>query len=143
MPDARRSLSQIPVALAILALTRAADAQPEAKGRPPAEERASPESAANSPAARAAPTMPRPRSYAPPRYPPEARALGVEAVVVLELDIDKSGKVTRAAVVEPAGNGFDEAAIEAARALEFEPARRANGTPFAARILYRYTFTLK
>jgi TonB family protein len=102
-------------------------------------------------AARAAPeeppksgaSMPRPTNYAPPRYPPEAEAAGLEAVVVLELDIDKTGRVTRAAVLEPGGHGFDEAALEAARDLVFEPARWADGTPFSARIRYRYTFTLK
>jgi TonB family protein len=88
-------------------------------------------------------SMPRPKNYAPPLYPPEAEAAGIEAAVVLELDIDKTGRVTRAAVIEPAGHGFDEAALEAARELEFEPARRADGTPFNARIRYRYTFTLK
>jgi len=33
----------------------------------------------------------------------------------------------------PAGDGFDEAALEAAQKLAFEPARKADGTPFAAR----------
>jgi TonB family protein len=87
--------------------------------------------------------MPRLKSYAPPRYPPEAQAQGLEAAVVLELDINTKGRVTRAAVIEPAGHGFDEAAVLAAKNLDFEPARRADGTPFAARIRYRYTFTLK
>lgn len=89
------------------------------------------------------PSMPRPKNYSPPQYPPEAEAEGLEAAVALELDIDRTGRVTRAAVIEPAGRGFDEAALEAAQKLEFEPARRADGTPFSARIRYRYTFTLK
>ncbi len=65
-----------------------------------------------------------------------------EGRVVLSLDIDKEGHVTRASVAEPAGHGFDEAALEAGKGLEFEPARKADGTPFAARIKYRYAFTL-
>ena len=88
-------------------------------------------------------TLPRPLNYAPPEYPPEAEAQGIEGSVTLELDIDRTGKVTRAAVLEPAGHGFDEAAVNAAKKLEFEPARRADGTPFAARIRYRYSFNLK
>lgn len=88
-------------------------------------------------------SLPRPLNYAPPEYPPEAEKQGIEGSVTLELDIDRNGKVTRAAVVEPAGNGFDEAAVNAAKKLEFEPARRADGTPFAARIRYRYSFNLK
>jgi len=69
--------------------------------------------------------------------------------VVLILEIDASGKVVRAQVVRagdelatveaPHGHGFDEAAVEAARSLRFEPALRA-GVPVPARIKYRYRF---
>jgi TonB family protein len=72
-------------------------------------------------------------------YPPQAEAERLEAEVVLALDIDAAGKVTAAEVVEPAGNGFDEAARAAALGFEFEPARR-NGRPVKSRILYRYAF---
>jgi TonB family protein len=89
------------------------------------------------------PTMPRPKNYVPPPYPPEAEKQGLEGSVTLQLDVDKQGRVTKAVVVEGAGHGFDESAVEAAQKLDFEPARRADGTPFAARILYRYQFTLK
>jgi TonB family protein len=88
-------------------------------------------------------TMPSPLNYTPPTYPPEAEKAGLEGQVVLTLDISKEGKVLKAVVAEPAGHGFDEAAIEAAKKLEFSPAKKADGTPFAARIKYRYTFTLK
>jgi TonB family protein len=88
-------------------------------------------------------TMPRPRNYTAPDYPPEAEKAGLEGTVTLQLDIDKQGKVTRATVVDPAGHGFDESALAAAQKLDFEPGRRPDGTPFAARILYRYSFTLK
>lgn len=88
------------------------------------------------------PTMPRPLNYTPPEYPEEAKQQGLEATVTLQIDINKEGKVTAATVVDPAGHGFDEAAIAAGRKLEFSPARKADGTPFAARILYRYSFTL-
>jgi len=87
--------------------------------------------------------MPRPLNYEPPAYPPEAEKEGLEATVTLQLDIDKQGKVTNVVVIEPAGHGFDESAVDAAKKLSFEPARKANGTPTAARILYRYSFVLK
>jgi len=87
-------------------------------------------------------TMPKALNYAPPIYPPEAEKAGLEGQVVLSLDIDKEGHVTKASVAEPAGHGFDESALAAGRALLFEPARKADGTPFAARIKYRYSFTL-
>lgn len=89
------------------------------------------------------PTMPRPLNYAPPNYPDEARTAGIEGEVILELDIDKDGNVTSARVHQGAGHGFDEMALAAAKKLKFAPARMPDGTPFAARILYRYSFTLK
>lgn len=85
----------------------------------------------------------RPLEYVPPAYPPEAEAEGLEATVVLQLDVDKTGKVIRAVVVGPAGHGFDEAAVEAAKKIPFEPARKPDGTPVGARVLYRYVFALK
>ncbi|AUX41432.1 ligand-gated channel protein [Sorangium cellulosum] len=100
-----------------------------------------PADAAPAPAGRATP--PRALNYTPPEYPKEAEQQGIEGSVTLQLDIDRSGRVKQAVVVESGGHGFDESAVAAAQKLEFEPARRADGTPAAARILYRYSFTLK
>ncbi|WP_437604247.1 TonB-dependent receptor [Sorangium sp. So ce590] len=100
-----------------------------------------PPAPAAAPAGRATP--PRALNYTPPAYPPEAERQGLEGSVTLQLDIDRNGRVKQAVVVESAGHGFDESAVAAAQKLEFEPARRADGTPAAARILYRYSFTLK
>lgn len=86
-------------------------------------------------------TMPRARNYAPPEFPEEAKAAKLTGQVTLQLDISKEGKVLAVAVIEPAGHGFDESAVAAAKKLDFEPARRPDGTPFGARILYRYSFT--
>lgn len=77
----------------------------------------------------------------PPEYPEAARAAGLEARVTLRLDIDREGKVSRAEVLEPRGHGFDEAALLAARQLQFRPAER-EGRPLAVRILFHYDFTL-
>jgi TonB family protein len=122
-----------------MALLTSALAAPALAQEKPAEQPA--DKGADKPAGKA--SMPRPLNYAPPDYPPEAKAKGLEATVTLQLDIDRAGKVTQATVVEPAGNGFDEAAVAAAKKLNFEPARRADGTPFGARILYRFSFSLK
>jgi TonB family protein len=75
-------------------------------------------------------------------YPDEARAQGIEGAVVLELSIDAEGKVTNAVVKEPAGHGFDEAAVAAALEFEFRPARRGERA-IASRLLYRYAFHLE
>jgi len=79
---------------------------------------------------------------AEPEYPKEALAQKLTGEVVLALEIDAEGKVTRADVREPAGHGFDEAASAAALRLLFEPARK-EGKPIPSRILYRMRFTLK
>jgi TonB family protein len=55
-----------------------------------------------------------------PTVPPEA--VGLEADVKIRLSVDATGTVTRVDVVEPAGHGLDEAAVEAARAYRFRPA---------------------
>ena len=75
-------------------------------------------------------------------YPQQARASGEAAEVVLELDIDDSGAVTEARVVESGGGAFDEAALRAAKQFRFRPARR-DGQPVASRIRYRYQFALE
>lgn len=74
-------------------------------------------------------------------YPPDALAEGREARVVLRLTIDADGRVQQAEVAEPAGHGFDEAAVQAALSFLFEPATR-DGVPLPARILYAYDFVL-
>jgi TonB family protein len=74
-----------------------------------------------------------------PVYPPEALAAGIEADVTLQIDIAADGRVTAVAVTGPAGQGFDEAAEEAAREMEFEPAE-IDGEPGAIRIEYVMRF---
>jgi TonB family protein len=75
-------------------------------------------------------------------YPPEAQKAGIQGNVVLKLTIDKEGNVTAADVLEPAGDGFDEAAQTAALKFKFKPATR-DGVPFPVKIKYSYAFTLK
>lgn len=77
----------------------------------------------------------------PATYPPEALAAGREASVLLELDVDAAGVVVASRVVEPVGEGFDEAALEAARSFRFSPAVDGEGKPAPARIQYRYRFS--
>jgi vitamin B12 transporter len=87
-------------------------------------------------------TPPRLVSRPPGVYPEAARAEGREAVVDLRLTIDAEGRVTSAEIPQPVGHGFDEAARDAALGFRFEPALR-DGTPVAARIVYRYAFELE
>jgi TonB family protein len=75
-------------------------------------------------------------------YPAGALSEGIEAEVVLEISIDDRGAVTDVVVVGPAGHGFDEAAVDAARQFAFEPAT-SDGEPVASTITYRYRFFLE
>lgn len=101
------------------------------------------------PAAGQVPVYPDPEQLTPPSlverveasYPEAAKQRGVEAKVALRLSIDESGAVTDVELLEPAGEGFDEAAIEAARRFRFQPARRGV-TAIPARVRYVYTFEL-
>ena len=77
---------------------------------------------------------------AEPEYPEAARAAGLSGVVTLEIEISETGAVTDAMVTGPAGQGFDEAALAAARKLRFSPAE-IDGAPAPVRIEYRFTFS--
>ena len=86
-------------------------------------------------------TPPRLAKFVEAVYPEAARAAGKSAAVDLELQLDDTGKVAQAKVLNGAGEGFDEAALAAAQQFRFEPARRGE-TAIAARIHYRYVFEL-
>ncbi len=75
-------------------------------------------------------------------YPPDAFERGLEAVVVATIEIDAGGLVTSVEITEPAGHGFDEAALEAMRRFVFAPATR-DGEPISSRVVYRYAFFIE
>ncbi|MEO7093673.1 MAG: TonB family protein, partial [Polyangiales bacterium] len=75
-------------------------------------------------------------------YPDAAQTEKLSGEVLLSLDIDATGAVTDANVLEPAGHGFDEAAVAACKQFVFAPATR-DGQPIPSRIKYRYAFTWK
>lgn len=87
-------------------------------------------------------SMPEVVEHAEPVYPEAARKQGHEAVVILAVTVDVDGTVAAVEVIEGAGEGFDEAAVEAGKRLRFTPARRADGTAVRAKIRYRYRFEL-
>ncbi len=77
-----------------------------------------------------------------PVYPITAQQEGIAAEVVLDIDIDATGRVENAIVVQSAqaeGHGFDEAAIAAAKQLEFAPAQ-VGEQAVPVTISYRFRF---
>ena len=80
---------------------------------------------------------------APAAYPSEALEQGLEAIVKMQLAISEDGTLTDAEVLEPVGNGFDEAALLAVQAFRFSPALDAEGAPASATILYNVAFTVE
>jgi TonB family protein len=63
-----------------------------------------------------------------PVYPEEARRLGIEGEVWLEVRFESTGRLQVVRVVRGLGHGLDEAAIQAAQQIRFKPARR-DGQP--------------
>lgn len=111
--------------------------EPSPPGAPSAPE-ASPVAPADAPAL-VPPTLLR---DVQPQYPEAAQKENISAAVVLELELDTEGHVARASVAEPAqpqGYGFDEAALAAAKSLEFTPASEG-GKPVPVVITFRFRF---
>ncbi|MBW1880838.1 MAG: energy transducer TonB, partial [Deltaproteobacteria bacterium] len=77
-------------------------------------------------------------------YPPEAMEQGLEAVVVLLVELDDTGALVSLEVVGPAGHGFDEAAIEAVRQMKFGTAMTEEGpVPVLFELPYGFRFDVE
>lgn len=61
------------------------------------------------------------------------------AEIIVQIDIDVDGRVTRAEPTVPTGSAFETAALDAVRRFVFTPATR-DGEPIAVSIRYRYVF---
>jgi len=88
------------------------------------------------------PTLTPPRLIEAPsiELPEGAEPLPPDAAVDLELTIAADGSVNEARVVTPLRDDVDGLALEATRAMSFEPARR-DGTPIPSRIRFRFRVT--
>ncbi|HVH47506.1 MAG TPA: TonB family protein, partial [Labilithrix sp.] len=139
--SARRTCAGALSFAVVLALTASAGtsyAQPGGGIRQPAQ----PSEAPPAPPPPPTVTPPSKKSDQGAKYPAQAIADKVKdpVEVTLVLELDATGAVKNATVETPAGHGFDEAALEAASTLEFEPATR-NGKPIGVKIRHKYTFT--
>jgi protein TonB len=77
-----------------------------------------------------------------PVYPLMARRLGKEGRVLLRLTIDENGKLLNIEVVERAGFGFTETAVEAVKKSTFQPALQ-DGRPVMSKALLPIKFSLR
>jgi serine/threonine-protein kinase len=74
-----------------------------------------------------------------PVYPEEAKALGLEGVVEVELAIDVQGRARSVTLRKSGGALLDEAMLRAVAGWRFAPAS-ARGTPVQVRLLVRHLF---
>jgi len=74
-----------------------------------------------------------------PIFPESAKAQQLQGDVTMQVDIGADGKVTNVTVLEPAGHGFDEAAVAAVKQFVFSPAE-IDGKPAPVRIGYTQHF---
>lgn len=85
---------------------------------------------------------PRQLTATPFHYPEDLWDAGVEGETILELHVNEEGAVDSIAVETSSGyEAFDSSAVESARDLEFEPARRGD-QPVAVRVLLPVQFNL-
>ncbi|MDZ4081289.1 MAG: energy transducer TonB, partial [Bdellovibrionales bacterium] len=86
--------------------------------------------------------MPRIKKEVRAPYPDAARNARVEGPIVLDLLINADGMVVDVKLISGLGYGLDEAAINAIKLFEFEPARVQN-QKVAVKIRYTYRFELR
>jgi TonB family protein len=75
-----------------------------------------------------------------PVYPPDAQAHGLRGIVILDLTIDKNGKVAAVDVVRSIP-GLDDAAVEAVKQWEYEPVK-VDGKAVLVRLSVPITFLM-
>jgi TonB family protein len=78
----------------------------------------------------------------PPLYSDEARSLGVEGKVVLEVSVGVDGKARKLQVVYGLGSGLDQNALVAVRDWHFVPGKR-DGRPVESPVRIDVEFSLK
>ena len=74
-------------------------------------------------------------------YPPLALRMGMEGDVIIRIELDAEGKVTKADIIKSGGIGFDEEALKAVKQSRFEPAQK-DGQNVPAEFTYIYRFRL-
>ncbi len=87
-------------------------------------------------------TPPRPRIQIKPDYPAIAKQAGIEGTVILKLLVDVNGKVLKVKVLKGLTDDTNKAAIKAAYATQFYPAKQRD-KPVKVWVSYPYRFVLE
>jgi TonB family protein len=82
------------------------------------------------------------KTFVEAEYPPDKKAAGIEAAVMLQIEIAADGHVEKVSVLQPVAPDFDAAAVAAAEKFVFVPAEIDN-KPAPVKITYKYTFAIK
>jgi protein TonB len=75
-------------------------------------------------------------------YPEQARDAGIEGVVLLQVEVSRSGAIHSVRVLSDPGYGLGAAAARALRSFRFSPAVDQGGQPADSRFTYTYRFEL-
>lgn len=96
-----------------------------------------------------APTLPDPSvtplkilSKKPPGYTNQARQNGIRGTIRMAVLFSESGRVTHMLILKGLGGGLNDAAVNAARQIKFEPARK-DGKPISRIAIVEYTFDIR
>jgi TonB family protein len=84
---------------------------------------------------------PRPVFTPEPEFSEKARRAGVGGTVVLNVIVDRAGKVAKVSVDRSVGMGLDEQAVETVKTWRFQPALR-EGEPVAVEMSIQVSFNL-
>jgi TonB family protein len=75
-------------------------------------------------------------------YPEQARDAGIEGVVLLQVEVTRTGTIHSVRVLTDPGYGLGAAAARALRSFRFAPAVDGGGAPIDSRFTYTYRFEL-
>lgn len=84
-------------------------------------------------------TWPKPLLMIEPSFTPQAMAAKVQGRLLMAVNIDATGHVTKESIIRPLGLGLDDNAAHAIQTWKFKPAMRA-GKPIAVRAIVEISF---
>ena len=75
-------------------------------------------------------------------YTPDAKRLAIEGQIKIRLVVDETGRVVQRRVLTKLGYGLDDAAMEKAQELRFEPAIDTSDKPVQSVVIWTFTFVM-